>query len=90
MALPYTQNELNQVADSGPRNDTLIHTCSMRVERKFFTFDMRENPRGKFVRITEEVNGRRDAIVVPLPGLLEFRDKLIEICQHAQNHLGKP
>jgi len=49
---------------------------SIRVERKQFRFDLRENPRGQFLRITEEVNGRYDTIVVPLAGLEQFRDAL--------------
>lgn len=52
---------------------------SVRVERKHFTFDLRENPRGKFLRITEEVNGRYDTIIVPLTGVEQFRDALNEI-----------
>lgn len=62
---------------------------SIRVERKNFTFDLRENPRGKFLRITEEVNGRYDAIVVPLTGLEQFRNALDEMIK-ASKHPEKP
>lgn len=48
----------------------------LQVERKLFFFDLKENDRGQFLRITEDVNGRRDAIVVPSSGLREFRDTL--------------
>lgn len=48
----------------------------LQVERKLFFFDLKENDRGRFLRITEDVNGRRDAIVVPTTGLREFRDTL--------------
>ena len=51
----------------------------IRIERKLITFDLRENPRGKFLRITEDVGGRRNAIIVPLSGLEEFRDSLNEV-----------
>jgi hypothetical protein len=53
-----------------------LHNLTVRVERKHFTFDIRENQRGRFLRITEEVNGRRDAIIVPLTGIEDFRDAL--------------
>jgi hypothetical protein len=66
-------------------NDGLVHSCFMRAERKYFTFDLRANVRGKFVRITEEVNGRHDAIVVPLAGLAEFRDKLNEMIEASKS-----
>jgi hypothetical protein len=48
----------------------------IQVERKLFYFDLKENDRGRFLRITEDVNGRRDAIVVPVSGLEAFRSVL--------------
>ena len=59
--------------------DTIIKSETIGVERKSFIFDLRENPRGRFLRITEDANGRRDAIVIPAPGLEEFRRVLDEI-----------
>ena len=53
-------------------NDAL-HSEKVQVERKQFFFDLKENPRGRFLRITEDVNGRRNAIVVPTGGLEDFR-----------------
>jgi hypothetical protein len=64
--------------------DAALKTQSLRVERKHFTFDIRENPRGKFLRITEEVNGRRDAIVIPLTGIQEFRNVLNEVVEFSK------
>lgn len=62
--------------------DTQLQTLSLRVERKHITFDLRENPRGRFLRITEEVSGRRDAIIVPVAGLEEFRATLEKVIEH--------
>jgi hypothetical protein len=59
--------------------DTIIKSETITVERKNFIFDLRENPRGRFLRITEDANGRRDAIVIPAPGLEDFRRVLEEI-----------
>ena len=53
--------------------DTVLKSENIAVERKTFLFDLRENPRGRFLRITEDANGRRDSIVIPAPGLEEFR-----------------
>lgn len=53
--------------------DTVLKSDQIDVERKTFIFDLRENPRGRFLRITEDANGRRDSIVIPAPGLEEFR-----------------
>lgn len=64
--------------------DTHVQNHSIRVERKHFTFDLKENPRGKFLRITEEVNGRYDAIIIPLTGLEQFRDALNEVIKFSK------
>ncbi|MDG2125330.1 MAG: hypothetical protein P8J87_16625 [Verrucomicrobiales bacterium] len=34
-------------------------------ERKTFFLDLKENDRGRFLKITEDVRGRRDTIMVP-------------------------
>ncbi len=46
----------------------------VQVERKLFFFSLKENPRGRFLRITEDVGGRRDSVVIPASGLLAIRD----------------
>jgi hypothetical protein len=56
--------------------DSVLKSESISIERKNFIFDLRENPRGRFLRITEDANGRRDSIVIPAPGLEEFRRAL--------------
>jgi PurA ssDNA and RNA-binding protein len=62
--------------------DTQLRNAHIRIERKRFTFDLKENLQGAFLRITEEVNsGRRNAIVIPLSGLELFRDSLNEVLQ---------
>jgi len=50
-----------------------IKTETIQIERKSFSFALRENPRGRFLRITEDVSGRRDHIIVPATGLEEFK-----------------
>jgi hypothetical protein len=54
--------------------DTELLSEKVRVERKVFSFNLRENPRGRFLRITEDVGGRRDAIVIPASGLKDIRE----------------
>lgn len=48
----------------------------IQIERKQFTIDLKENPRGRFLRITEDVGGRRDTIIVPSTGLELLRDTI--------------
>src|SRR5687768_1729463 len=52
--------------------DTL-RTDKVQIERKTFVFTLKENPRGRFLRITEDVNGRRDTIIIPATGLEDFK-----------------
>lgn len=52
--------------------DDLIISDRIQIERKQFFFDLKVNPRGRFLRITEDVGGRRDTIIVPATGLDEF------------------
>ncbi len=59
--------------------DAVLKTETITIERKNFIFDLRENPRGRFLRITEDANGRRDSIVIPAPGLEDFHRVLEEI-----------
>jgi hypothetical protein len=49
--------------------DTELFAEQVQVERKTFSFSLRENPRGRFLRITEDVGGRRDTIIIPSTGL---------------------
>lgn len=56
--------------------ENLLLSEKVQIERKQFFFDLKENPRGRFLRITEEVGGRRDTIIVPATGLEQFRDMI--------------
>ena len=56
--------------------DELLMSEKVQIERKQFFFDFKENPRGRFLRITEDVSGRRDTIIVPSTGLEQFRDAI--------------
>jgi hypothetical protein len=48
-------------------------------ERKIFFLDLKENERGQFVKITEDVRGRRDTIMVPVEFLDDFIGALEDI-----------
>ena len=62
--------------------DTL-KTDKVQIERKTFVFTLKENPRGRFLRITEDVGGRRDTIIIPAPGLEDFKRLLEEMVKAA-------
>lgn len=54
-------------------NEDTLKTEKIQVERKTFIFTLKENPRGRFLRITEDVGGRRDNVIVPATGLDDFK-----------------
>jgi hypothetical protein len=56
-----------------PVVEDTLRSDKVQIERKTFLFTLKENPRGRFLRITEDVNGRRDTIIIPATGLEEFR-----------------
>ena len=56
-----------------PVNEETLKSDKVQIERKTFVFTLKENPRGRFLRITEDVGGRRDTIIIPAPGLEDFR-----------------
>lgn len=59
--------------------ENALKSEKIAIERKQFFFDLKENDRGRFLKITEDVNGRRDTIIIPAPGLAEFVQVLNEI-----------
>ena len=57
----------------------LLHTEKILADRKVFFLDLKENARGKVVKITEEVAGNRDTIMVPAEILPDFIAALQDI-----------
>ncbi len=64
--------------------DEVLCSERIQVERKTFIFTLKENPRGRFLRITEDVGGRRDTIIIPATGLEDFK-RVIGLMLEAQN-----
>ena len=62
-----------------PVNEETLKSAKIQIERKTFVLALKENLRGRFLRITEDVGGRRDTIIIPAPGLEDFRNLLDEM-----------
>jgi hypothetical protein len=65
--------------DNRSSEDRPIHTEKILADRKIFFLDLKENDRGQFVKITEDVRGRRDTIMVPVEFLDDFIGALEDI-----------
>ena len=70
-------------AKAPPANEDTLKSDKIQIERKTFLFALKENPRGRFLRITEDVGGRRDTIIIPAPGLEDFKKILDEMVKAA-------
>jgi hypothetical protein len=55
------------------------------VDRKIFFLDLKENNRGRFLKITEDVGGRRDTIMLPAEALQEFTEALTRLAEFEKN-----
>ncbi len=65
--------------ESGQVESDLLHTEKILADRKVFFLDLKENARGKVVKITEDVSGNRDTIMVPAEILADFIGALQDI-----------
>jgi hypothetical protein len=75
---PFARRSYGQLAKPPVQEDTL-KSEEIQIERKAFVFTLKENPRGRFLRITEDAGGRRDTIIIPAPGLKDFKRLLEEM-----------
>ena len=78
---PYGNRQYG--APKPPVNEETLKSDKIQIERKTFLFSLKENPRGRFLRITEDVGGRRDTIIIPAPGLEDFKKLLDEMVRVA-------
>ena len=64
-------------------NHEVLHTEKILADRKIFFLDLKENARGRVVKITEDVSGNRDTIMVPAEILGDFIEALTDIKETA-------
>lgn len=71
------------ISNSGDRpvNEPLASE-KITIDRKVFFLDLKENNRGRFLKITEDVGGRRDTIMIPVAAFRDFAEafeRLVEL-----------
>lgn len=65
-----------------PRKGSVpLHSEKVMTDRKIFFLDLKENERGRVIKITEDVRGRRDTIMLPLEAVDEFLDAIQRILE---------
>jgi hypothetical protein len=80
----YGNPQYSQQPPRPPVNEDTLKTGEVQIERKNFVFTLKENPRGRFLRITEDVGGRRDTIIIPSTGLAEFQKLVNEMVKASE------
>ncbi|KAK6145031.1 hypothetical protein DH2020_021851 [Rehmannia glutinosa] len=58
----------------GGGNDVELLCKTLQVEHKLFYFDLKENPRGRYLKISEKTSATRSTIIVPSNGIAWFLD----------------
>lgn len=69
--------------------DTLA-SKELQIERKHFRIMLKENVRGRFVRIAEDTGGRINSIIIPAEGLVAFQKLLDEMVEAAAQPTPPP
>ncbi|MCO5583905.1 hypothetical protein L7F22_037822 [Adiantum nelumboides] len=55
-------------------NDVELISRTLQVEHKIFYFDLKKNPSGWYLKISEKASGSRSTIIVPASGIRTFVD----------------
>ena len=79
---PYYERH-NQMPQRPPVQEDTLETRQLQIERKNFLLTLKENPRGRFLRIAEETNGRFNSIIIPATGLEDFHKLVQELVKAA-------
>jgi hypothetical protein len=58
-----------------------LHSEKLVTDRKIFFLDLKENDRGRFIKITEDVKGRRDTIMLPMEVAADFAAALQRVLE---------
>ena len=63
---PYGYRPYTAAPPRPPVQEDTLKTEKIQIERKVFIFSLKENPRGRFLRITEDADGRHNnAAIIP-------------------------
>ena len=59
--------------------ETTLYSKKIITRNKAFFLDLKENPNGKFLKVTESNGEKRSFIFIPEEGLKEFCESIDEI-----------
>jgi len=68
-----------------PVREDVLKTEQIQIESKTIVCTLKESPRGRFLRISEEGGGHRNSVIIPATGLEELRKTLDGMIQTAHD-----
>lgn len=72
----------SEAGSSGDQQERELATRVLQIQAKRFYVDVKENRRGRFIKLAEVAAGRRkNRIILPMSIVVEFRDRLTEFHQ---------
>jgi hypothetical protein len=78
----------NMISSQSSNPHEVLASEKLTADRKRFFIDLKENARGRFFKITEDVGGRRDTIMLPIENAQEFVDALQRLLDVEQSLNG--
>jgi hypothetical protein len=75
---------LNENSGERSSSDPLASE-KITIDRKVFFLDLKENNRGRFLKITEDVGGRRDTIMLPAEAFRDFAEAFARLVEFERN-----
>jgi PurA ssDNA and RNA-binding protein len=67
----------------------ILLSKKLQVEQKTFILSLKENPRGRFLSVTENTRGGHEMIIIPAGGLEEFKKIFGDMVKAASETPGK-
>jgi hypothetical protein len=81
---PYGSREFRD-SNAKPRIvETTLTQGELVIERKTFTAILKENPRGRFLRIIENGGSKYCSVIVPHAGMKDFQKMLTDMVKAAE------
>jgi hypothetical protein len=65
----------------GKQPTELLASEKIGVDRKLFYLDLKQNSRGRYLKITEDVGGRRDTIMLPVEAFQDFFQAMVRLIE---------
>jgi hypothetical protein len=59
--------------------EVMLKELFVQVERKLFVLALKQNERGRFLRLTEEASAKHTTVIIPSTGLQELHQALGEL-----------